>query len=109
MYYYAKNTAFGKTPPAEDALIRSFLKGDRFLLTFPNLYNSLGVGRTQLYNLRTVYNHKRHGVLIFGNQKFYLKIKIIFQISSHPNFFWLIWSITLIVLQRICTKFLKTY
>ena len=90
MYYYPKNTTFGKTPPAEDALIRSFLKGDRFLLTSPNLYNSLGVGTTQLYNLKTLYNHKRHGVFIFGSQKFdFLKI-IIFQINSHPNFFWLI-------------------
>ena len=37
MYYYPKNTAFGKTSPAEDALIRCFLKGDRLLLTSPNL------------------------------------------------------------------------
>jgi hypothetical protein len=42
-------------PPAEETLIRSFLKDDRFLLTSPNVYNSLGIGTTQLYNKQLVY------------------------------------------------------
>lgn len=75
VYYYPKETAFGKTPPEEDVLVRSFLKDDRFLLTSPNLYNSLGVGTTQLYNLRKVYNHKRHGEFILGNRKFDFQVK----------------------------------
>src|SRR6185312_10897321 len=53
LYYYPKLSAFGKTPPEEEILIRSFLKDDRFLLTSPSTYNSLGVGTTQLYNERT--------------------------------------------------------
>jgi len=50
VYYFPKETTFGQTPPDEEVLVRSFLKDDRFLLTSPNAYNSLGVGTTQLYN-----------------------------------------------------------
>ena len=75
LYYYPKISAFGKTPPDEEILIRSFLKDDRFLLTSPSNFNSLGVGTTQLYNERIVYNHKRHGEFKFGNRKFSFRIK----------------------------------
>ncbi len=75
LYYYPKESAFGKTPPQEKALVRSFLKDERFLLTSPNAYNSLGLGTTQLYNTRTVYNHKRHGEFELGNRKFIFCIK----------------------------------
>jgi hypothetical protein len=75
LYYYPKLSAFGKTPPEEEVLIRSFLKDDRFLLTSPSSYNSLGVGTTQMYNERTVYNHKRHGEFKLGNRKFSFRMK----------------------------------
>lgn len=75
LYYYPKLSTFGKTPPEEEVLIRSFLKDDRFLLTSPSSYNSLGVGTTQLYNERTVYNHKRHGEFKLGNRKFSFRLK----------------------------------
>jgi hypothetical protein len=75
LYYFPKESAFGKTPPDETELIKGFLKDDRFLLTSPNAYNSLGVGTTQLYNQRTVYNHKRHGEFQLGNRKFNFRIK----------------------------------
>ncbi len=75
IYYYPRETAFGKTPPDESALVREFLKDDRFLLTSPNVYNNLGVGTTQLYNQRIVYNHKRHGEFKLGNRNFFFKIK----------------------------------
>jgi hypothetical protein len=75
IYYFPKETAFGKMPPEEEALVRSFLKDDRFLLTSPNAYNSLGVGTTQLYNQRTVYNHKRYGEFTLGNRRFSFRIK----------------------------------
>ena len=86
VYYYPKETAFGKTPPEEDVLVRSFLKDDRFLLTSPNLYNSLGVGTTQLYNLRRVYNHKRHGEFTLGNRKFDFQVKHHFPNKLTPEF-----------------------
>ncbi len=75
VYYRPKQSAFGQNPPEEEALVRSFLKDDRFLLTSPNLYNALGVGTTQLYNQRTVYNHKRHGKFKLGNRVFDFRVK----------------------------------
>lgn len=75
LYAYPKQSVFGKTPPDEEDLVRGFLKDDRFLLTSPNYYNSLGVGTTQLYNEKTVYNHKRHGEFTLGNRTFMFRIK----------------------------------
>ena len=75
VYYYPNESVFGKTPPDEAALVRTFLKDDRFLLTSPNAYNSLGVGTSQLYNKITVYNHKRHGEFTLGNRKFNFQLK----------------------------------
>jgi hypothetical protein len=75
LYYYPKQSVFGKTPPEESKLVRGFLKDDRFLITSPNAYNSLGVGTTQLYNKRVVYNHKRHGDFALGNQRFAFRVK----------------------------------
>ncbi|TDX00274.1 hypothetical protein [Dinghuibacter silviterrae] len=75
LFYYPRQTVFGKTPPDEKVLVRSFLKDDNFLLTSPNVFNSLGVGTTQLYNTKVVYNHKRHGKFKFGNQEFDFRVK----------------------------------
>ena len=71
LYYVPQNSAFGKTPAEEHGLVRSFLKDDRFLATSPSDYNALGVGTTQLYNSRRVYNHKRHGTYTLGNRMFH--------------------------------------
>lgn len=86
LYYFPEKSAFGKTPPEEAALVRSFLKDDRFLLTSLNAYNSLGVGTTQLYNQRTVYNHKRHGEFQLGGKKFSFRVKPHFPKKATPEF-----------------------
>jgi hypothetical protein len=70
LYYAPMQSAFGKTPANENELVTAFLKDDRFVVTTPNDYNTLGVGTTQLYNTRRVYNHKRHGDFKLGNRKF---------------------------------------
>jgi len=70
MYYVPRQTVFGKAPAGEAELISSFLKDHRFLVTTPNDYNALGVGTTQLYNTRRVYNYKRHGEYKLGNRTF---------------------------------------
>lgn len=75
LYYVPRQTVFGEAPPEEKELVRSFLKDDDFLLTTPNAYNSLGVGTTQLYNKRLVYNHKRHGTFNLGGREFYFQAK----------------------------------
>jgi len=75
LYYYPKASAFGRVPPDEKELVRTFLKEDDFLLTSPNAYNALGVGTTQLYNSRVVYNHKRHGRFTLGGKPFEFRRK----------------------------------
>lgn len=70
LYYVPAQSTFGKVPPAEHELVEAFLKDTDFLLTSPSDYNSLGVGTTQLYNTRRVYNYKRHGEFKLGNRSF---------------------------------------
>ena len=86
MYHVPKETVFGKTPPSEEILVRTFLNDDRFLVTSPNRYNSLGVGTTQLYNKRVVYNHKRHGEFKLGNRNFSFRKKPHFPKKATEEF-----------------------
>jgi len=86
LYYVPKTSAFGKVPPDEDVLVRGFLKDDRFLLVSPNSYNSLGIGTTQLYNKKVVYNHKRHGKFKIGNREFEFRRKYDFPSKLTQEF-----------------------
>jgi hypothetical protein len=70
LYYAVKPTVFGQAPAEDHDLIAAFLKDNRFVITSPNDYNKLGVGTTQLYNTRLVYNYKRHGDFKLGNRVF---------------------------------------
>jgi len=70
LYHYPKESTFGKVPPTDEQLVRTFLKDNNFLLTSPNVYHSLGLGITQLYNTMVVYNQKRHGKFKLGNRTF---------------------------------------
>jgi len=70
VYYVPRTSDFGVPPPDDKTLVKSFLKDDRFLILSPNMYNMLGIGTTQLYNDRVVYNHKRHGHFVLGGMKF---------------------------------------
>ena len=64
----------------------AFLKDNRFLITSPNAYNSLGVGTTQLYNETVVYNHKRHGNFKLGGREFRFRMKPNFPRSLSKEF-----------------------
>jgi hypothetical protein len=86
LYYHPKQSAFGATPPEEQDIVRGFLKDNRFLITSPNSYNSLGVGTTQLHNRKIVYNHKRHGEIMLGNRSFLFQMKHHFPKSVTPEF-----------------------
>lgn len=86
LYYSPKQSAFGKTPPDEQELLEGFLKSDRFLVTSPNLYNSLGIGTTQLYNKRVVYNNKRHGLVKLGNREYQFHLKLDFPKTLSKEF-----------------------
>lgn len=70
LYYVPKQSVFGKAPANDNDLVEAFLKDNRFVITSPNEYNGLGVGTTQLYNTRLVYNYKRHGDFKLGNRTF---------------------------------------
>ena len=70
VYNVPVQSTFGKVPADEHALVQAFLKDTHFLLVSPNDYNALGVGTTQLYNTRRVYNFKRHGEFKLGNRSF---------------------------------------
>jgi hypothetical protein len=86
LYAYPQETVFGKAPAEDDRLVEAFLKDDRFLLTSPNAYNSLGVGTTQLYDKTVVYNHKRHGDFVLGGRKFAFRVKPSFPKSLTKEF-----------------------
>lgn len=86
LYAYPKETAFGRAPATDDALVEAFLKDKRFLLASPNAYNSLGVGTTQLYDQTIVYNGKRHGEFQLGSRKFAFRMKPHFPKSLSKEF-----------------------
>ena len=86
VYYYPEQSVFGKLPPDEEKLVRTFLKDDRFLVTSPNYYNGLGVGTTQLYNTMVVYNHKRHGDFKLGGKTYSFQVKYCFPKKATPEF-----------------------
>jgi hypothetical protein len=70
LYYFPKKLAFGEAPASEHELVQAFLRTNHFVVTSPNLYNQLGLGTTQLYNKRVVYNRKRHGTFELGGRVF---------------------------------------
>lgn len=86
LYLCPKDTVFGGAPPDDRALAEKFLKDKRFLLMTPNVYNSLGVGATQLYNETVVYNHKRHGRFKIGNRYYQFIIKHFFPSELTDEF-----------------------
>ncbi len=86
LYLRPKATTFGDAPADDAALVRAFLKDDRFLLTSPNAYNALGLGTTQLYNETLVYNHKRHGHFRLGQREFRFAVKPHFPSKLTPEF-----------------------
>jgi len=73
LYYHPRTFQFGEAPADEHDLLRAFLRTDRFVVISPNTYNQLGVGTTQLYNQRVVYNRQRNGTFQLGNRTFTFK------------------------------------
>jgi hypothetical protein len=86
VYYCPKKTSFGNAPPDDDALVRAFLKDDHFYLASLNSYNSMGVGTTQLYNEKLVYNYKRDGRHTLNGRNFYFLKRPRFPRKSSEEF-----------------------
>jgi hypothetical protein len=76
LYLLPKQSRFGEVPASAEQVVQAFLKTDDFLMLSPNLYNSLGLGLTQLKKQTFVYNKKRHGDLKLGNRTYEFKIKV---------------------------------
>lgn len=89
IYHYPKTNAFGKEPPLEAELIKTFLKSDKFLITSYNYFNGLGLGTTQLYNQKIVYNHSRSGEYQLGTMKFMFKKKNAFPDKPTKEFLFI--------------------
>lgn len=70
IYAVPKQTVFGEPPPDEYSLLRTFLKDDHFVVYSPSQFNSLGLGTTQLYNRRIVFNRKRVGNIELGSRAY---------------------------------------
>jgi hypothetical protein len=86
LYAYPRKTTFGSAPAKDREVVGTFLKGDRFLVTSLNAYNSLGVGTTQLYEKTIVYNRKRHGDFQLGGRKFAFRVKADFPKALTKEF-----------------------
>ena len=71
VYYCPQKSSFGEIPADERKVVTTFLKDDDFLIVSLNAYNALGLGTTQLYNERLVYNFKRDGRFDLNGQKYY--------------------------------------
>jgi len=61
LYYRPRKSRWGEVPAGIHELACAFLKTDDFLVTSLNVFNSLGVGLTQMVNATMVYNRKRAG------------------------------------------------
>ncbi len=70
LYAAPKTTVFGEPPPDEYSLLHTFLKDNHFVVYSPSQFNTLGLGTTQLYNRRIVFNRKRVGELQLGSRTY---------------------------------------
>ncbi|MEI6791261.1 MAG: hypothetical protein WCK42_08785 [Myxococcaceae bacterium] len=70
LYSAPRSTPFGEALPNENSLLRAFLKDDHFVVYSQGQFNVLGLGTTQLYNERLVFNRKRVGKFTLGGRAY---------------------------------------
>ena len=68
LYMCPEITPFGQALPEETQFFKTFLKDDRFVAYDFTVFNSLGLGLTQLHSKRMVFNRKRHGEFQFNGK-----------------------------------------
>ena len=71
LYLCPESSPFGEAPAGENELLKAFLRSNNFLAYSANTFNSLGLGTTQLYNVRTVLNQKRHGSFLLNGRSYF--------------------------------------
>ena len=76
VYYRPEVCFFGKAYPEFKKILAAFLGDDDFFMTSLNVYNSLDIGTTQLYNQHLVYTKKLRGQRkVFGQNCFFMNRK----------------------------------
>lgn len=75
LYHCPRHGHFGPMPADDRALVRSFLGEAAFLFTGPEVWNSLGLGATQVLAARLVYNRKRTGLFYLDGRPFRFRRK----------------------------------
>ena len=88
LYHAPKQSNFGPLPPADDLVVKGFLRDKEFLVFSPSSYNAVGLGTTQLYNRTLVYNHKRHGQFRLGSRLFDFRVKHRFPKTPSQEFLY---------------------
>ena len=73
LYYAPRQGAFGEAPPTEEAVLRGFFGGRRYLRTGPSVWSALGLGATAVEVLPLVYNDVRTGEVQLGKRRFELR------------------------------------
>lgn len=68
LFAVPKTSRFGTVPPDLQTLLAAFLEGSPFVVTGPPAWNTLGLGSTAMWAQSLVYNTKRTGNFMLGNQ-----------------------------------------
>jgi hypothetical protein len=71
LYFCPKKTTFGEGLPDEKVLLTKFLNDEHFVVYGPSIFNTLGLGTTQLYNRKVVFNRKRNGEMELGGRRYF--------------------------------------
>ena len=87
LYAVADMTKFGLAPPDRRDLLMAFLGDDAFIITGPPVWNTLGLGSTQMFAHPLVYNRKRSGLFNLGGRTFDLRRV---QFPDQPSLEWFV-------------------
>ncbi|MDF1561991.1 MAG: hypothetical protein P1V51_03045 [Deltaproteobacteria bacterium] len=86
LFYAPVPSRFGPAPVDDEELLRAFLEGDRFVITGPPRWNSLGLGSTAMFAETLVYNTRRTDELVFDGRPFRLR-RVYFPDKPTPEWF----------------------
>ena len=87
LYAIPEMTKFGPAPADRRDLLQAFLDGDPFVVTGPPVWNSLGLGSTQMFAHPLIYNRKRSGLFNLDGRTFELRRV---RFPDHPSVEWFV-------------------
>jgi len=86
LYYTPAPSKFGPAPVSDEVLIRAFLDDERFIISGPPRWNSLGLGSTAMFASTLVYNTRRTGNFTLAGRSFVLR-RVYFPNQPLPEWF----------------------